>query len=85
MRFYTRQHQYYCGIDLHARTMYNCILDQAGNTVLHKNIHTKPELFLKIIEPFWEEHGGRVLGRARGSRLGKSTGVASSFFTLCQE
>ncbi len=52
MRFYTQQHQYYCGIDLHARTMYNCILDQAGDTVLHKNIKTKPDLFLKIIEPF---------------------------------
>jgi len=52
MRFYTQQHQYYCGIDLHARTMYNCILDQAGDTVLHKNIKTKPDIFLKIIEPF---------------------------------
>ncbi len=26
MRFYTKQHLYYCGIDLHARTMYVCIL-----------------------------------------------------------
>lgn len=52
MRFYTQQHQYYCGIDLHARTMYNCILDQAGDTVLHKNINTKADLFLKIIEPY---------------------------------
>ncbi len=25
MRFYTQQHGYYCGIDLHARTMYVCI------------------------------------------------------------
>jgi hypothetical protein len=24
MRFYTRQHLHYCGIDLHARTMYLC-------------------------------------------------------------
>jgi len=22
MRFYVKQHNYYCGIDLHARTMY---------------------------------------------------------------
>jgi len=22
MKFYTKQHNYYCGIDLHARTMY---------------------------------------------------------------
>lgn len=26
MRFYTQQHQYYRGIDLHARKMYVCIL-----------------------------------------------------------
>ena len=25
MRFYTPQHPLYCGIDLHARTMYLCI------------------------------------------------------------
>ena len=30
MRFYTQQHQFYCGIDLHARTMYLCILNQDG-------------------------------------------------------
>lgn len=30
MRFYNRQHQYYCGIDLHVKTMYVCILDGAG-------------------------------------------------------
>jgi hypothetical protein len=27
MRFYTKQHQAYCGIDLHARTMYICIVN----------------------------------------------------------
>ena len=26
MRFYTKQHKYHCGIDLHARSMYICIL-----------------------------------------------------------
>ena len=30
MRFYNAQHQFYCGIDLHARTMYVCILNQDG-------------------------------------------------------
>ena len=24
MRFYTKTHKHYCGIDLHARTMYVC-------------------------------------------------------------
>ena len=27
MRFYNRQHRHYCGIDLHVKTMYVCILD----------------------------------------------------------
>jgi len=27
MKFYTKQHRYYCGIDLHARSKYVCILD----------------------------------------------------------
>ena len=27
MRFYTKPYQFYCGIDLHARSMYVCILE----------------------------------------------------------
>ena len=38
MRFYTKQHQFYCGIDLHARLLAVCILDQAGNIVLQKQL-----------------------------------------------
>ena len=30
MKFYTGQHKHYCGIDLHARSMYVYVLDQAG-------------------------------------------------------
>ena len=30
MRFYTHQHRFYCGIDLHARSMFVCIMDQSG-------------------------------------------------------
>ena len=29
MRFYNRQHRHYCGIDLHVKTMYVCILDES--------------------------------------------------------
>ena len=28
MRFYNQHHRFYCGVDLHARTMYLCILDR---------------------------------------------------------
>ena len=30
MRFYNQPHAFYCGIDLHARTLYLCVLSQAG-------------------------------------------------------
>jgi len=30
MNFYNNIHPYYCGIDLHARILYVCILDQDG-------------------------------------------------------
>ena len=55
MRFYTEQHKYYCGIDLHARKMYVCIIDQAGRTKVHKNIDTDPQAFFELIFPFVED------------------------------
>ena len=55
MRFYTKQHKYYCGIDLHARSMYICIVDEEGKTVFHRNRKASPEAFLKAIEPFRED------------------------------
>jgi hypothetical protein len=37
MEFYNEQHKHYCGIDLHARFMYVCIINQAGEILFHKN------------------------------------------------
>jgi len=52
MKFYTTTHQYYCGIDLHARVMYLCIISSDEETVLHKNMKAEPEAFLKAIQPY---------------------------------
>lgn len=52
MRFYTTTHQYYCGIDLHARVIYLCIISSDGETLLHKNMKAEPEAFLKAIQPY---------------------------------
>ena len=46
MRFYTQQHRFCCGVDLHARTMYLCILDGAGQVVYDKNLAADPDAFL---------------------------------------
>ena len=55
MRFYTRQHQYYCGIDLHARSMYLCLLNQAGEVLLHRNMRATPDAFLKAVAPYHDD------------------------------
>jgi len=55
MRFYTTQHAFYCGVDLHARTMYVCVLDQAGEVRFHRNLPCRADAFLQAIEPFRED------------------------------
>lgn len=55
MRFYTKSHKFYCGIDLHARTMYVCILNQAGDILLHRDMKASPEPFLQAIAPYRED------------------------------
>jgi hypothetical protein len=36
MRFYNRQHGRDCGIDLHVKTMYVCVLDATGQVLVHR-------------------------------------------------
>jgi transposase len=55
MNFYTRQPKHYCGIDLPARAMSVCILDREGNKLVHKNLPTTPEAFLRVIAPYRED------------------------------
>ena len=52
MKFYTTQHPYYCGIDLHARSLYVCILDANGDTILHREIKVLPEPLLDLLAPY---------------------------------
>lgn len=55
MRFYTNQHKFYCGIDLHATGMYVCVINEKGDTEVHKNIRTEPAAFLALISPYRED------------------------------
>jgi transposase len=55
MKFFNQQHKYYCGIDLHARKMYVCILDKKGKTHVHQNIKTDPELLFELIFPYIDD------------------------------
>ncbi len=55
MRFYTQAHQHYCGIDLHGKTMYVCIVNQQGDMLLHRNINTDGEQFLALVDLFRQD------------------------------
>ena len=52
MRFSTTQHQFYCGIDLHARSMYVCLVSHDGELLVHRTMKAAPEPFLKAIAPY---------------------------------
>ena len=53
MKFHSSTTQYHCGIDLHSRQMYVCVMDRAGNKLLHKNIRNNDfDFFLKQIAPW---------------------------------
>ena len=55
MNFYTQQHKHYCGIDLHTKAMYVCLLDPQGTKLVHKNLPTPPDAFLRVIAPSRED------------------------------
>lgn len=55
MRFYNKAHRYYAGVDLHAKTLYLCILDQNGEILLQRNLKCRPDALLAAIEPYRED------------------------------
>ncbi len=55
MRFYDTPHRFYAGIDLHARTLHLCVLDQAGTIVCDKKLPCHFESLLQAIAPFKDD------------------------------
>ena len=49
---YNQQHQFYCGVDLHARSMFTHILDTKGKTVFEEDLPADPDEFLHAIKPY---------------------------------
>jgi len=52
MRFYTKQHRFFCGIDLHARLLAICIVNEAGTVVLQKQITDDKQQLREVLAPF---------------------------------
>jgi transposase len=59
MRFYNQSHAFYCGVDLHARSMFTHVLDHQGATVFAKDLPANPSVFLYAVAPF---RNGLVVG-----------------------
>jgi hypothetical protein len=38
MKYYTSTTEFNCGIDLHARQMYVCVMDRQGRKLVHTNV-----------------------------------------------
>ena len=53
MNFYNPDKLFYCGIDLHARTIYICIMNKDREILVHRQIrNNSTDLFLKILQPY---------------------------------
>jgi hypothetical protein len=55
VRFYTTRHRHTCGIDLHARTLYICILDRDGQALDHRKLPATAAALLEALAPFRDD------------------------------
>src|SRR5476649_602074 len=53
MKYYTSTTEFNCGIDLHARQMYVCVMDRTGKILVHTNIRNNDfAYFLNLVAPY---------------------------------
>jgi len=52
MRFCQPHTRFFCGIDLHARSMYICIVDRQGKKRLHCGLRCDRRRFLRLVAPY---------------------------------
>ncbi len=44
--------KYYCGVDLHAKTTYLCIMDKPGKVLHSEEVESKFSEVLRVLQPF---------------------------------
>ena len=56
MKLHQTQTEFNCGIDLHARSLYICVMDREGNVLVHRNVRDNDfGYFLKLVEPYKQD------------------------------
>jgi transposase len=49
---YNQPHRFYCGVDLHARSLFTHVLDHKGRTVFEQDLPADSAVFLKAVKPY---------------------------------
>ena len=56
MRFYTKQHEYYGGVDLHGHELYLCLLNAEREKLVHRPIkNLRTDIRLKVLSPYLDK------------------------------
>ena len=52
MQFYIERHRHTCGVDLHGRNLYLCVLDPDRRIVLHRRVDCDEKKLLRALAPY---------------------------------
>jgi transposase len=52
MRFYTKQHKYYCGIDLHTKSLRCCVVNNKNEELINKKLECDTAAFKRFISGY---------------------------------
>lgn len=55
MQYYTERHRHTCGVDLHGRNLYLCVLDPDREIVLHRRVDCDEGKLLRALTPYRED------------------------------
>ena len=55
MQYYIERHGFTCGVDLHGRNLYLCVLDPDRKIVLHRRVDCDEEKLLRALAPYRED------------------------------
>ena len=55
MQYCTERHRHTCGVDLHGRKLYLCVLDPGREIVLHRRVDCDEEKLLRALAPYRED------------------------------
>ena len=79
MKYYTSTTEFNCGIDLHARQMYVCVMDRQGKKLVHTSVKDNDfDYFLKRVG----KNSFSVLGSSNAARIAIMAMTTSSSISV---